>query len=405
MSEFLAFLGRLISHLKIDVSLDKFKSTIEDEHELAAKVLHEINKFLYQRHVTLDKEYISEFHKYWKSNHEEILQPHIGEREALKVAEVLENIYGQNTIRVQLNTLDLQAQEIANVRFFTAIQDFKIDISAKTNPFELYKLNPDFFNPNKILDNELLIDEFLNRIGADSQRDKRKPWMQESAKLLQQKYASSAFNINKVHCGDVGEIKKALAEPEKYGFSQKKADMFLRDMADLGIWTYKKNIEKINVMSDKNTMRIALRTGILQFRIPLLASYLDVYCYQYSLVDRWNVRAWRQVWKVWDTLPNNHRPPTPASIDYFIYRMGKLACKPSARLRKCPPSKPARRKWLESQVTQDQLLFDSNFNCIFTGICQPERKILNHPMSISIKGQTGWESGKANEGGGGGIQS
>ena len=86
------------------------------------------------------------------------------------------------------------------------------------------------------------------------------------------------------------EIKKALAEPEKYGFSRKKADMFLRDMADLKVWKYKKNIEEINVMSDKNTMRIALRTGILQFRIPLLASYLDVYCYQYSLVDRWNVK-------------------------------------------------------------------------------------------------------------------
>jgi len=46
-------------------------------------------------------------------------------------------------------------------------------------------------------------------------------------------------------------------------------------MADLNVWTYKKNIEEINVMSDKNTMRIALRTGILQFRIPLLASYLS----------------------------------------------------------------------------------------------------------------------------------
>jgi len=405
MSDFLVFLGKLISHLKIDLSIEDFKRKIQDEHEVAAKVLHEINKFLYQKHANLDKEYISEFHKYWKYNHEKILQPHIGEKEALKVAEVLENVYANNAIRVQLNTLDLQPEQIVNVRFFTAIQDFKIDISAKINPFELFKHNPNFFDPNEILGNELLIDEFLNRIGAHSQRDKRKPWMQESARLLQQKYSNSAININKVHDGDVVEIKKALAEPEKYGFSQKKADMFLRDMADLKVWTYKKNIEEINVMSDKNTMRIALRTGILQFRIPLLASYLDVYCYQYALVDRWNVRSWREVWKVWDTIPNNHRPLTPASIDYFIYRMGKLACRPSARLRKCPPSKPARKKWVESQLTQDQLLFDSNFNCIFAGICQPERKILNHPMSISIKGQTGWESGTTNEGGGGGIQS
>ncbi len=405
MSEFLDFLTKIISHLKIDLSVDELKNRINDEHEVAARVLYEINRFLYQKHATLDREYISEFHKYWKYNHEKVLRPFIGKEEVLKVAKVLENIYASNTIRVQLNTLDLRPEQIANVRFFTAIQDFKIDISAKTNPFELYKLNPDFFNPNKILDNELLIDEFLNRIGADSQRDKRKPWMQESSRLLQAKYGGSAFNINTMHAGDVIEIKKALAEPGKYGFSQKKADMFLRDMADLKVWTYKKNIEKINVMSDKNTMRIALRTGILQFRIPLLTSYLDVYCYQYGLVDRWNVKAWREVWKVWSTIANNHRPPTPASIDYFIYRMGKLACRPSIRLRRCPPSNPIGKKRLESKMPQDQLIFDKNLYCIFENICKDERKILNHPMSISIKGQTGWESGRANEGGGGGIQS
>jgi len=405
MSEFLTFLGKLISHLKIDISIDQLKKRIQDEYEVAAKVLYEINKFVYQRHATLDKAYISEFHRYWKYNHEKVLKPVIGKDETLKVAAVLENIYANNTIKVQLNTLDLQAEEIANVRFFTAIQDFKIDISAKTNPFELYKLKPEFFDPNKILDNELLIDEFLSRIGAESQRDKRKPWMQESARLLQRKYGSSAFNINKAHGGDVVEIKKALAEPEKYGFSQKKADMFLRDMADLEVWTYERNIEEINVMSDKNTMRIALRTGILQFRIPLLTSYLDIYCYQYALVDRWNASAWREVWKVWDTIPNNHRPPTPASIDYLIYRMGKLACRPSARLRRCPPSKPIQKKRLESYMRQDQLIFNDNFYCIFAGVCRAERKILKHPMSISIEGQTGWKSGKTDEGGGGGIQS
>ncbi|MHC4573969.1 MAG: hypothetical protein ACYS76_07535 [Planctomycetota bacterium] len=405
MSEFLGFLKKLVSHLKIDISVEELEAKISDEYEIAARVLYEINRFLYQRHANLERDYISEFHKYWKCNHEQILCPVIGKDEALKVAEVLEGVYANNTIRVQLNTLDLDPEVIANVRFFTAIQDFKIDISAKTNPFELYKLNTDFFNPRKILDNELLIDEFLNRIGAESQRDKRKPWMQESARLLQQRYGGSAFNINKLHDGDVVAIKEALAGPEKYGFSHKKADMFLRDMADLKVWSYRKNIDQINVMSDKNTMRIALRSGILQFRIPLLASYLDVYCYQYGLVDKWNVRAWREVWRVWGTIRDNHRPPTPASIDYFIYRMGKLACRPSARLRKCPPSKPARKKWVESKVTQDQLLFDSNFNCIFAGICKAERKILNHPMSISIKGQTGWDSGTTNEGGGGGIQS
>lgn len=405
MSEFLHFLKRLISHLKIDLSVEELRSKIQNEHEVAAKVLNEISRFLYQRHTALEKEYISEFHKYWKYNHEKILNPFIGKDETLKVAEVLETIYANNTIRVQQETLDLQPEEIANVRFFTAIQDFKIDINAKVNPFELYKLNPDFFNPDKILGNELLIDEFLNRIDAHSQRDGRKSWMQRAAKLLKDKYASSAFNINAAHGGDTLEIKKVLAKPEKYGFSQKKADMFLRDMADLNVWTYRKNIEEINVMSDKNTMRVALRTGILQFRIPLLASYLDVYCYQYDLVDKWNVRAWREVWKVWDSIPESHRPPTPASMDYFIYRMGKLACWKSPRRRRCPPSKPVSQKWLESKIPQDRLIFNKDGYCVFENVCKNERKILNHPMSISRERSTGWKSGKTNEGGGGGIQS
>jgi len=405
MSEFLSFLKKLLSHLNLDLSFDDIKKKIKDEYELAAYILNEINKFLYQKHIKLEGEYISEFHKYWEQNHEKILSPSIGKKEALEVAKVLDKIYSKNKIRVQLNTLDLKKEEIASVRFFTAIQDFKIDINSKINPFELYKIQPDFFIPDKILKNELLIDNFLNRIGADSQRDKRKPWMQESARLLKEKYNSSAFNINKVHKGDVLKIKKSLTEAEKYGFSQKKADMFLRDMADLEVWKFTKNIEEINVMSDKNTMRIALRTGILRFRIPLLASYLDVYCYQYGLVDQWNVKAWREVWKIWDTIPNNHRPPTPASIDYLIYRMGKLACKPSVRLRRCPPSNAVKDKWLQSQIPQDRLIFNKNNFCIFEEVCRNERKLLKHPMSISIFGQTGWHSGVTNEGGGGGIQS
>ncbi len=405
MSEFLNFLKKVISHLGIECSMQTLVNQIEDEFEIAASVLHEINKFLYQKNSSLDGDYLSEFHKYWKANHEKILSPRIGSKETLEIAKVLEGIYANNIIRVQLNTLDLSAEQIANVRFFTAIQDFKIDINAKINPFELYKLKPDFFVAKAILENELLIDEFLNRIGAESQRDKRKKWMQEGAKLLLSDYGGSAFNICDKHKSDVGQIKKSIAEPDRYGFSQKKADMFLRDMADLKVWNYKSNIDKINVMSDKNTMRIALRTGILQFRIPLLASYLDVYCYQYSLVDKWNVKAWREVWKVWDTIPNNHRPPTPASIDYFIYRMGKLACWKAASRRKCPPLKPVGKKWLESKISQDQLIFNSAGYCVFERVCNVSRKTLNHPMSISIKGATGWETGKTNEGGGGGIQS
>ena len=402
MSEFLIFLKRLSTHCGIKFEVEKFKG--EDEYELTANILNDINKFLYQKKVTLPSEYISEFHKYWKENHEKVMLPKVNPNgECLAVAEVLEGIYKSNTIKVQLDTLDLTKEEIANVRFFTAIQDFNIDVHARSNPFEFYKRHSDCFKPERVKDNDLLVDELLNFLGAQSQRDKRKPWMVNSARLLVEKYDSSAYKINDVHEGDVVEIVKALTAEERYGFSIKKAHMFLRDMADLGVWAYKRNIEKLDVMSDKNTMRVALRTGILQFRIPLLASFLDVFCFQYSMVDRLNREAWRKVWEEWAKISNNHRPPTPASMDYLIFRLGKIACRPNKRT--CPPEKNVAEKKLESLIPQDRLIFKDTRYCIFSEVCQLDRKILNAPNSISIEGRTGWKSGKTNEGGGGGISS
>jgi len=402
MSDFLKFLQKLAQLCGLKFESQRFQG--EDEYGLAASILVEINKFLYQRKVALPSEYISEFHRYWEENHEKVLSPKIDPKgECLTVAKVLEGIYKSNIIKVQLDTLDLTEEEIANVRFFTAIQDFNIDVHARSNPFEFYKRHPNCFRPEKVMNNALLVDELLNFLGAQSQRDKRKPWMLNSARLLVEQYNSSAYAINKVHDGDVVEIVKSLTAEEKYGFSIKKSHMFLRDMADLGVWKYKRNVEKLDVMSDKNTMRVALRTGIIQFRIPLLASFLDVFCYQYSMVDRLNRESWREVWEKWGEIPKNHRPPTPASMDYLIFRLGKIACRPSKRI--CPPEKEIAEKRLESLVPQDRLIFRDDGYCIFTQVCQLERKMLNAPNSISIEGRTGWKSGKTNEGGGGGISS
>jgi len=402
MSSFLDFLNRLTA--RCSIQLDTRHLAANDEYELVALILSDINKYLYQRHEGLPAEYISEFHRYWEKNHEKILLPKIGPcGECRTVASMLEQIYATSTIRVQLDTLNLSREEIANVRFFTAIQDFNIDVHSRTNLFEFFRRHPDCFEPKRVSNNPLLIDELLNFLGADSQRDKRKPWMQNAAKLLIEEYNSSAYNINDAHSGDVLEIVTALTSEARYGFSTKKAHMFLRDMADLGVWRYRRNVEHLDVMSDKNTMRVALRTGILQMRIPLLASYLDVFCHQYALVDRFNRQAWRQVWTEWADLPRNHRPPTPASMDYLIFRLGKLACRPSKRI--CPPAKPISHRKLESFLPQDRLVFNSDRQCIFNTVCRPERKCLNAPNSISIEGRTGWKKGKTNEGGGGGISS
>jgi len=402
MSEFVEFASRLARICGLELNPRDFEG--RNEYDVAASILQEVNSFFYQEGHNLPGEYVSEFHRYWKENHEKILSPSIDPSgECLAVAKVLEGIYSMNDVKVQLNTLDLSKEQIANVRFFTAIQDFNIDIHSKGNPFEFFKRHPDCFDPDKIVRNELFVDELLNYIGAESQRDKRKPWMLNAARLLTENYGSSAFNINDAHGRDAAEIVKALTAEERYGFSVKKTHMFLRDMADLGVWVYSKNADKMDVMSDKNTMRVALRTGILQFRIPLLASYLDVYCYQYELVDNVCRQAWRRVWEQWGTIPGNHRPPTPASMDYLIYRLGKTSCKPSRRL--CAPGPPAESKKIESMIPQDRLVFGEDGYCIFNPLCDLRRKILNPPNSISIWGRTGWERGRTDEGGGGGISS
>lgn len=120
-------------------------------------------------------------------------------------------------------------------------------------------------------------------------------------------------------------------------------------------------------------------------------------------MDSLNREAWRRVWEEWGKISNNHRLPTPASMDYLIFRLGKIACRPNKRF--CPPEEEVAAKKLESLIPQDRLIFRTDRYCIFSEVCQLERKMLNAPRSISIEGRTGWKSGKTNEGGGGGISS
>lgn len=90
--------------------------------------------------------------------------------------------------------------------------------------------------------------------------------------------------------------------------------MFLRDMLDWEVWKNSTNVSCLNVASDSNTMRIALRTGLLEASFPLLASYLDIFSYQYGLIDELTQKSWRRVWEKWRGIPNNLFLPSPASM-------------------------------------------------------------------------------------------
>lgn len=352
-----------------------------DEINTARLFLDKLNKYFYQKKGN----YISDFHMYWEKNHEDILSIAINDGQANMIAKKFDDVFSNRDkyagieISPKINKEGLTINNIANVRFFTAIQDFKINIYKQgRDPFQQFLKRPEWFNANIIVNSKSTIYEFLDFLDATgSQGDKRTKWMQHAAEFLLERCDGDAYNICTKCDNDVLEVRNLLADEIEIGFSRKKADMFLRDMLDWKVWESVKNVEHLNVASDSNTMRIALRTGLLELPIPLLASYLDIYSYQYGLMDTMTQKAWRMVWDKWKKLPDNKCPSTPASMDYMIYKsIGKANCLLNAR--KCD-------------------------KCIMSDICPTEKRNLKPPKSISIKGMTGWESGITDEGGGGGI--
>jgi hypothetical protein len=355
-----------------------------DEITTSRIILDKINKYFYQKKKSED-DYISNYHTYWKNNHKDILNLSINEKKAYEIARRFNEIFNDRDkynyveISPRLNRNGLSVNNIANVRFFTAIQDFKVNIYKNgRDPFQQYLMTPEWFDAKEIIYDESIVNKLLKYLDADgSQGDKRQKWMINASKFLLERCDGDAYKIFNICGNDVLKVRNLLADEMEIGYSRKKADMFIRDMLDWRVWQDGKNIDKLNVASDTNTMRIALRTGLLETSIPLLASYLDVYCYQYGLVDNKTQEAWRCVWEKWKEISTDTCPPTPASMDYMIYKsIGKAYCLMNAR--KCN-------------------------SCFLNDICPEEKRNLKPPKSISIKGMTGWESGITDEGGGGGI--
>jgi len=358
-----------------------------DEIASARIFLSELNRFLYQGVGVSEPDLVSAFHGWWRDHADQVLNFCVNEVQCLAVARILDPVFRDPDgfpgleIHPPVSRKGVSAKIVANVRFFTAIQDFKIDIYKKgRNPFLKALQAPAWFDPRRVAEDDKLVGEFLEFIEATgSQGDKRRGWMTAAAQFLVEEHAGSAWNLGPDLAFDAARIREELASRGNLGYSEKKATIFLRDMADWGVWPGLSNTEVLNVASDQNTMRIALRTGILHPAIPLLASYLDVYCYQYGLTDRMTQLAWRKVWEQWANVAGNARPAGPASVDYVLYKsVGKAFCKKGHP--KCA-------------------------NCLFDSVCPDECRKLQPPKSISREGQTGWKSGRTDAGGGGGIMS
>ncbi len=431
---------------QIGIELPDDLETITDEIVLAQRVLERLNEYFFQTYDGIgtttvnDKEYqyFSEFHKFWETHHAEILNARINRTQARMAARALHSAllkYGADIFNVTLNTRGLSKQAIAQVRFFTANQDFR---EPPEDQFGKYLEDYTQFDSRAIAADPA---SFLSFLGMTrlSQSDKRLDYAKHAAEFLLECKIES-YGIAGYYGNDAGEIRQAFLANVGMGYGRKKTDMFIRDMVVLGVWPDLSNMQVIDVASDRNTMKLALRTRILQTDIPLLSSFLDIFGYQYEYIDAKSAAAWRAVWEEWKAIEPKTAPIAPCMMDFLLYRIGREYCDDKlvefacgnghrffhfgARLqlcRECRSTLTPVRRLLPCQVESQQLprdeegalrLDESNLLrtfdgvCIFESVCQPKAddfKKLSPPKAISIVGRTGWTDSYAykDEGGGG----
>jgi hypothetical protein len=406
-------------------------------------LLWEMNRFLYVHTQDLEPKWISRYHEVWARFAPSILQLRINNDSCLKVAQVFEKVHSGGAGRYkapQERSAGLSKEQIANVRFVTAAQDWKLKQTG--NPYEIARQHPDWFDPKRIAsDPETAVNQILGALGVrPDQGTKRVDYARNGAQFLIQHYDGSAYNLGPKHHFDAAELREALVEPDDpaylghIGFSYKKADMFIRDMYDFDVWRLQR-IEALDVPPDINTMRAAIRTGILHGPKPFLTSYLDIYSSQYELVAGLTSQAWRKVWERWGELPDNHRVEGPAFFDFLLYEVLSRECAllvtakvlncrrcassslVKARVRTCPNCGSTNTWTTRERGTQDQFRElihrgcgfcgqREGGSCVFDGIITFDRWSLAPPKSISRIGGTGWDDGYTTEHeGGGGITS
>jgi len=414
--------------------------------EGAREVVLKINEFLYTTHKgigTLEKlgttfDFFSDFHKFWHNHHKEILNCQINEVNCEKVADALHDIYILTeglAFSSVYDTCGLNLQDVCRVRLLTANQDFR---GSRDFPFlsNIYKSDNYIFDEENIYTEP---EEFLKHIKVEnlSQNDKRVNYAQNIARFLISQKCTPYDLIGKFN-HDVFALRKALINCNA-GYGNKKTDMFIRDMVVLGIWTDVTNFDKINVASDINTIKVALRTGIIKTEIPLVSSFLDIFCYQYSYIDDMNALAWRRVWEIWNQKYQKERIKSPCLLDYFVYNVvGKQFCKESLAIfrgecghefrwhsvlnKTCQVCNSQGIKRIPARVVAKVMpctdkqgsvaILKTDFvqslpnekkitKCPFIDICK-DKKFMMPPKSISILGRTGWQSAYSIKGQGGG---
>ncbi|MBQ7024864.1 MAG: hypothetical protein IJN29_14895 [Akkermansia sp.] len=420
--------------------------------EEARSVVSCINSYLYTNYPGIgyttelgkEFEFLSDFHKFWKTHHKEILACSINEEKCARMAKILHDVYIEtdgSAFYEIYNTCGLDRESICRVRFLTANQDFR-------GSLDFAKLADIYISDNSIFDEQIVFndpDEFIRkiRLTSQSQNDKRSNYAKKISQFLIEKNCEPHQLIDVYH-NDIYALRQALISCEGAGYGNKKTDMFLRDMVLHKVWNNVRGFEKIDVASDINTIKVALRTGILESKIPLVSSFLDIFCYQYTYIERMNALAWRKVWEHWNTTYPSECIESPCLIDYFVYNViGKQFCNTilcefmclthghkfkwhSSRKKTCQICFSKERKKHAAKLLRKimpcedpeghiaitntkyvrSLPDDKKIKeCPFTSVCNAN-KHLQPPKSISILGQTGWTTAYTHsENGGGGLMS
>lgn len=424
----------------------------DNEVEVARCFIEKLNEYLFQTYEgigttrALDDEefqYFSEFHKFWEAHHKEILNVRLSSPQAAAVARCFHlavSTHGSSMLELDMPSQihGLSPEAIAQVRFFTANQDWR---EPPRDPWSKYLEDPSIFDADQIIDDP---SAFLRELGLTrlSQSDKRLDFARNAARFLKERNIT-AYELARWCDYDAAKIRNVLVDQPNIGYGAKKANMFVRDMYVCKVWPNLTNLDAIDVASDINTMKLALRTRILETDMPLVSSFLDIFCYQYEYISVSSAAAWRLVWERWRKEHPETAPPSPCLMDFILYRIGRDYCDDIAvlyqcaqesshrfwhfggRLKRCRFCRAEAKRlaaWLPCQVPKDELprqadgklllncqnlLFRFDGSCILEKACQPlssRFRKLAPPMSISIKGRTGWtQSYSYRERGGGGM--
>ncbi len=303
------------------------------EVQLAQRFLGGLNEYFFQTYdgigtTNFDGEefqYFSEFHKFWEANHREILRARIDEQQAQLAAQCLSQAvkkYGTSILRLTHDTHGLNPAAVAQVRFLTANQDFR---KPPEDPFGKYLDDPSRFDAEEVARDP---EGFISFIGVTrlSQSDKRADYAANAARFLLDNHMVAA-EIAKKFGEDAVQIRSALVNTDNMGYGSKKANMFIRDMVDLKVWPALLNFAEIDVASDVNTMKLALRARVLKTDVPLLSSFLDIFGHQYEYIDHMSAKAWRVVWEKWCRVDKATSLSSPCEMDALLYHLGRDYCK------------------------------------------------------------------------------